>query len=124
VADCVFCEIVEGRAPATFVSQWPDAVAIIPLGPVVGGHTLVIPRKHVADFVADPHTTAVTMQRAAELARDLGLAPANLITSAGREATQSVFHLHVHIVPRAEDDGLALPWYSGKSRKERGVPCG
>ena len=55
----------------------------------------------------------MTMHRASELAADLG-GDMNLITSKGRPATQSVFHLHLHLVPRKVDDGLALPWYSGK----------
>lgn len=113
---CVFCEIVAGRAPATMVREWPDALAIVPLGPVVDGHTLVIPKTHVPDFASDPDVSAATMRRAAELMRWTPR-PMNLITSRGREATQSVFHLHLHMVPRAANDGLALPWYSGRSRK-------
>jgi histidine triad (HIT) family protein len=112
---CPFCEIVAGRAPAQFVTAWDDAIAIVPLNPVVPGHTLVIPRDHVRDFGTDPDVSAATMYRAAELAQ--GPRPMNLITSKGREATQSVWHLHVHLVPRAENDGLALPWYSGRSKK-------
>jgi histidine triad (HIT) family protein len=113
---CVFCEIVAERAPAVFVRRWTDAVAIVPLEPVVDGHVLVLPRVHVPDATDHPETTALVMRRAASLA----VPPCNLITSAGREATQSVFHLHVHIVPRRENDGLALPWYSGRSRRGGG----
>lgn len=111
---CPFCEIIAGRAPATIVRVWPDAIAIVPLGPVVDGHLLVIPHDHVSDFSADPDITAITARRAAELALERGLICGNLITSMGAAATQSVFHLHLHLVPRAENDGLALPWYSGK----------
>lgn len=111
---CPFCEIVVGRAPANYVHEWPDTIAITPLNPVVDGHTLVIPKVHVTDFGEDPMVTATTMHRAAEIARVWPAVPMNLITSRGREATQSVFHLHLHLVPRAEGDGLALPWYSGK----------
>jgi histidine triad (HIT) family protein len=113
VSDCIFCAIVRGDAPAQFVRQWDDAVAIVPHGPVVAGHVLVIPKQHVADFGEDPDVSALTMRRAAEIVPH----PANIITSLGREATQSVFHLHIHVVPRAENDGLALPWYSGKRSK-------
>ncbi|WP_086765395.1 HIT family protein [Streptomyces bobili] len=109
---CPFCEIVAGRAPATIVREWPDALAIVPLTPVVGGHTLVIPKKHVPDFAHDPDVAADTMWRAALLAQKSDR-PMNLITSRGSEATQSVFHLHLHLVPRAEHDGLPLPWHSG-----------
>lgn len=115
MTDCPFCEINAGRAPATFVHEWSDAIAIVPLNPVVEGHTLVIPKTHVADFGEDPDVSAATMRRAAELAND-GM-PMNLITSRGREATQSVWHLHLHLVPRAANDGLALPWYSGRGSK-------
>lgn len=115
--DCVFCRIGAGTEPATIVSQWAEVIAIIPLNPVVAGHTLVLPRDHYVDFMDQPYITGEVMRYASELARELKLGPANLITSAGREATQSVFHLHVHIVPRAANDGLALPWYSGKARQ-------
>jgi len=114
---CPFCEIVAGRAPAAICRRWADAIAIVPLKPVVQGHMLVIPKAHVTDFVDDPAVSAAAMHRAAEFAGDYPAGSMNLITSRGTAATQSVFHLHLHLVPRAENDGLALPWYSGKSRK-------
>jgi histidine triad (HIT) family protein len=110
---CPFCEIVAGRAAATVICEWDDALAIVPLDPVVDGHLLVIPKTHTADFSTAHYVAAMTMHRASELAAESDQ-PMNLITSRGREATQSVFHLHLHLVPRAENDGLALPWYSGK----------
>jgi histidine triad (HIT) family protein len=115
---CPFCEINEGRAPATFVDEWSNAIAIVPLNPVVNGHILVIPKTHVPDFASDPTVSAATMHRAAQLMQSTDR-PMNLITSRGREATQSVFHLHLHLVPRAENDGLALPWYSGKTSRQK-----
>jgi histidine triad (HIT) family protein len=114
---CPFCEIVAGRAPATIVREWPRALAITPLNPVVHGHVLVLPKIHVRDFADDPVMTGETTEYAARLAGDLGLEAVNLITSKGRAATQSVFHLHMHLVPRSVNDGLALPWHSGKSNR-------
>lgn len=105
-AGCVFCAIVAGTSPANVVAEWSDAIAIVPHKPVVDGHVLVIPKTHVADFADDPEVTAATMRRVAQL----GTVPANVITSAGESATQTVFHLHVHIVPRSFGDRLALPW--------------
>lgn len=99
------------------VWEWDDAIAIVPLGPVVDGHTLVIPKRHVDDFTTDPSVSAATMLRASWLAERLLSGACNMITSRGREATQSVFHLHLHLVPRRDNDGLALPWYSGKGRR-------
>lgn len=117
--DCPFCDIIAGRAQADWVltpDTWPDAVAFIPLNPVTEGHCLIVPKTHVPDFATDPEVFAATARRAAELMRRTHR-PMNVITSRGRAATQSVFHLHLHLVPREENDGLALPWYSGKSRK-------
>lgn len=106
---CPFCEINTGRAPATFVHEWSDAIAIVPLNPVTEGHTLVIPKLHVRDAHEDPDVTAATMQRAAQLSGQRW-PQANILTSVGPAATQSVFHLHIHIVPRREGDWLMLPW--------------
>jgi histidine triad (HIT) family protein len=108
MTDCVFCEIVAGRSPATVVAEWPEAIAIVPLGPVVDGHVLVIPREHVRDALQDRDITAMTMYRAAEFA--LRYPSSNIITSVGAAATQSVWHLHVHVVPRAFGDQLMVPW--------------
>lgn len=106
---CPFCEIVHRRAPAEIVHTWPDAIAIRPLNPVVDGHLLVIPRGHVNDALEDPVVTSAVMARAAELGRLYGC-DLNLITSVGPAATQTVRHLHVHVVPRREGDGILLPW--------------
>lgn len=110
---CPFCLIVCGRAPATVLRAWPDALAIRPRhGGVTAGHVLVIPRVHVADVAEDPVVSAATMLRAAELAAEAG--DCNVITSRGPAATQTVRHLHLHLVPRAEGDGLLLPWTAAR----------
>jgi histidine triad (HIT) family protein len=108
--DCAFCDIVSGVGPATIVREWPDAVAFLPIGPVIpdGGHILVVPRRHVADAVEDPAVTAAVMARAAELAA--GHEASNILTSVGAAATQSVFHLHLHVIRRAAGDRLMVPW--------------
>ncbi|MFJ5559347.1 HIT family protein [Streptomyces sp. NPDC093250] len=108
---CSFCAIVAGLAPATIVRRWPDCLAIVPLSRVTPGHVLVIPHAHVADVATDPEVSAATMRRAAELSHGVGAC--NIITSQGRPATQTIFHLHLHIVPRRDGDGLKLPWSSG-----------
>ncbi|MEU8958578.1 HIT domain-containing protein [Streptomyces sp. NPDC048518] len=107
-ASCIFCVIAAGRAPATVIRDWGDVIAIVPRGPCTPGHVLVIPRTHVADIGEDPMVSARTMACAAELAAKLPAA--NVITSKGAEATQTVFHLHVHVVPRSAGDALPLPW--------------
>lgn len=112
---CIFCLIVKGEAPATVVKEWDDAMAIIPLDPVVEGHTLIIPKMHADDFTSDPWISGITMVRASMLGHELGGSDYNIITSKGIKATQSVFHLHLHLIPRASNDKLALPWHSGKN---------
>lgn len=106
---CVFCEIIAGRAPATILAETPTSVVIVPLGPVTPGHVLIIPRIHVVHFATDLLVSTQVMADAAIWAQDHP-GEFNILTSAGRAATQSVDHLHVHYVPRAADDGLMLPW--------------
>lgn len=106
--ECVFCRIVEGIEPAAVVRRWPEAIAIRPRNPITEGHLLVIPTTHVADVGVDRHVSAIAMAAAAELAAEYE--NCNVLTSRGREATQTVFHLHIHVVPRAAGDALPLPW--------------
>jgi histidine triad (HIT) family protein len=116
VSTCPFCAILAGDAPADIVAEWPDAVVFVPLRPCTRGHVLVIPRLHVRDAIEDPETTALVARRAAEYCRAAGLADANLIANCGRAASQSVWHLHLHVVPRTPGDGLRLPWSRGSGR--------
>ncbi|MGW4597034.1 HIT family protein [Streptomyces sp. NPDC004457] len=121
--NCVFCAIATGGAPAVIVREWPDALAVCPRsGGVNAGHVFVLPRVHVEDAGTDPEVTAAVMRRAAELMAEHPAA--NLITSKGAAATQTVHHLHVHVVPRQEGDGLPLPWtpqHTARAATQNGV---
>ncbi|MCI2421550.1 HIT family protein [Saccharopolyspora sp. K220] len=117
--DCVFCHILVGHAPATVVRQWPEAIAIRPRHPVTPGHVLVIPRQHVPDVGTAPAVSAHTMAAAADLAAELPAA--NVITSKGAAATQTQFHLHLHVVPRTDGDDLPLPWTPQQTARQTGA---
>jgi histidine triad (HIT) family protein len=104
--ECPFCDY---EGPSKILHDFGDVIVIEPLQPVTPGHLLVIPKAHVPSFAPSPPTTAVVMQRAAEWVATKG-GDWNLITSKGEAATQTVGHLHVHLVPRSKGDGLALPW--------------
>lgn len=109
---CVFCAIVRGDAPATIVREWPDAIAIVPKGGVTagGGHLLVLPRCHVATAVEDATVTGTVAKRGADLAIELGWTDANLIVNVGPYGSQTVLHLHWHLLRRRLGDGILLPW--------------
>lgn len=113
--DCVFCDRLRTRQ---FDYSDNHAVAFQPLNPVVPGHFLVIPRVHISDFMEDAEIAGRTLACASWIAKALGVESANVITSAGAAATQTVFHLHVHVVPRREGDGLHLPWTGQQATPE------
>jgi histidine triad (HIT) family protein len=106
-SDCVFCRLIAAREHE---GEHGGITWFPPLNPVTPGHLLVVPRRHVSDALADPELTGRAMAEAATLAAFRRLHPCNIMTSVGRAATQSVFHLHLHIVPRSAGDGLMLPW--------------
>jgi histidine triad (HIT) family protein len=107
VSGCVFCGLIAAREHE---GEHGGITWFPPLNPVTPGHLLVVPRRHVSDALEDPELTGQVMTEAARLASFRRLHPCNIMTSVGRAATQSVFHLHLHIVPRAAGDGLMLPW--------------
>jgi len=118
VPDCIFCAIVAGELPATVVAAEERAIAFMDISPATHGHMLVIPRAHARDVheiaPEDLVACAALAQRLAGLARDrLGADGVNLLNSAGAAAWQSVFHFHIHVIPRYAGDPLRLPWTPG-----------
>lgn len=114
MADCPFCTRIEY---GEFDAGDAFAVTFPPLKPVCPGHRLFVPKTHVADALENPLVTAMAMRYAAEWAAREGIGACNLITSRGPEAGQSVYHLHVHLVPRLRHDGLPLPWTGQEDRQ-------
>ena len=114
---CVFCEIVVGRSNAEILAYMRDSVVLVPLNPVVDGHVIVISKLHCADAFYIPSKFGITAEDAASWAKhqsDPRYKSVNFITSVGIPATQSINHLHIHIVPRQTGDGLMLPWTNQK----------
>jgi histidine triad (HIT) family protein len=105
--DCVFCQKILNQECEI---AGPGAVAFEPLNPVVFGHVLVIPIVHATSARAAPRMAGTVMTAAVDYANKKNYPDCNFITSSGVDATQTVMHYHMHIVPRHENDGLHLPW--------------
>jgi histidine triad (HIT) family protein len=113
--DCIFCKIVAGDLPAQIVDEDERTIAFMDIAPATRGHALVIPRAHAADLLSvgrqDLDAVALACQRLAVHAKErLGADGVNLLNSCGRAAWQTVFHFHIHVIPRYHDDPLRLPW--------------
>ena len=110
---CVFCEILRGDAPATFVHQDDTVVAFMDIQPITHGHILVVPREH-AVLMSDLNETAamrtfrVARHLAAVVRHTLGAGGVNLFVADGEVAFQDVPHFHVHVIPRYPNDGFGL----------------
>jgi histidine triad (HIT) family protein len=111
---CEFCGVVRGERPARIVGESPETLAFFPLRPVALGHTLVIPKEHVRDLWSPgaPGPQLMQVVRRVGQALTAALRPdgLNLISSAGEAASQTVFHLHLHVIPRWSGDRLGNIW--------------
>jgi diadenosine tetraphosphate (Ap4A) HIT family hydrolase len=110
---CVFCQIVAGTAPAIRVYEDDDFLAFLDIRPFTRGHTLVVPKQHSVDLTDTSSETLAGLmaigQRVAKATRFAGLADANNIAiNDGKAAFQTVFHIHLHVVPRRNGDKLAF----------------
>jgi histidine triad (HIT) family protein len=117
-ADCLFCKIIAGEIPATIIAEDERTVAFMDINPATRGHALVIPRAHARDVheidTEDLAAVAAAAQAvAARVIERLGAAGVNLLNSSGAAAWQTVFHFHMHVIPRYEGDPLRLPWVPG-----------
>jgi histidine triad (HIT) family protein len=113
--NCIFCKIVAGELPSRIVDQDERTIAFMDIAPATRGHALVIPRAHYADLrEIDPEDLAATTLAAQRLAKRvperLGADGVNLLNACGSAAWQTVFHFHIHVIPRYADDPLRLPW--------------
>ncbi len=114
--DCLFCKIVAGELPSTQVAEDERTLAFMDINPATRGHALVIPKAHSVDLGSvDPDDLAACMlaaQRLAIRAQDVFEADGvNLLNCWGSAAWQTVWHFHVHVVPRYDGDPLRLPWF-------------
>jgi histidine triad (HIT) family protein len=112
--DCLFCRIAAGELQAEIVQEDEHTVAFMDINPWTRGHALVIPRRHSRNLYdiddGDLHRTAAASKRLAGRMRDrLGCDGVNLLNACEPAAWQSVFHFHIHVIPRYEDDPLQLP---------------
>jgi diadenosine tetraphosphate (Ap4A) HIT family hydrolase len=111
---CVFCEIVAGTAPAIRVYEDDEVLGILDIRPFTRGHTLVIPKRHSVDLTDTPAPTLAVMmavgKRIAEATRLSGLAATgnNVAINDGKSAMQTVFHIHLHVIPRRDGDKMSF----------------
>lgn len=114
--ECVFCDKIRSSRPEDSYQEtdFPEVISFEPLNPVVPGHRLFVHREHTRAATANPMITGRVFEAASRYAATCA-EDCNLLTSDGPDATQSVFHLHVHYVPRKADDGLHLPWTGQRS---------
>ena len=109
--DCVFCKIVKGEVPCHKVYEDDSVLAFLDIYPKAKGHILVIPKKHFENIheIEDGSLRDVisVVKKMSFLVKEkLGVKSVNVLNASGKEAQQSVFHIHFHVLPRVEDDAL------------------
>jgi histidine triad (HIT) family protein len=114
-ADCIFCKIVAGEIPAQVLEQDERTLTFMDIAPATRGHALVIPKRHATDLweiePAELSAVVEAAQRQSLRVRDrLGADGVNLLNSCRPAAWQTVFHFHMHVIPRYAGDPLKLPW--------------
>jgi histidine triad (HIT) family protein len=112
--DCLFCKIVAGEIPSEVVQEDDDTIAFMDINPWTRGHALVIPRNHSKNLYEVPDDDIAAASRAAKrlantMRERLGADGINLLNAAEPAAWQTVFHFHIHVIPRYENDPLQLP---------------
>jgi histidine triad (HIT) family protein len=116
--DCIFCKIVAGELPSERIDEDEHTVAFLDINPWVRGHALVIPRNHSRNLYEVPeedlaHAASAAKRLAVTMRDRLGADGVNLLNCCERAAWQTVFHFHVHVIPRLKGDPLRVPGQPG-----------
>ena len=122
--NCIFCKIANGEIPSATLYEDEDFRVILDLGPASKGHALILPKNHVPNvFEIDPAQAGRAYALAAKLARAmkevLGFTDMNILQNNGPIAGQTVFHFHIHLIPRREGDGINVTWTPGEPTDEQ-----
>jgi histidine triad (HIT) family protein len=123
MSECIFCKIVEGSIPSYKVMENGYCLAFLDIFPANPGHTLVIPKAHVkdiheADASTYAHVAAMAKEVADLLANKLGSDGTTIFQMSREAGWQTVFHLHMHVIPRWNDDKLQKPWAIAPASEE------
>lgn len=121
--NCIFCKIANGEIPAATIYEDEDFRAILDLGPASKGHALIIPKEHYAnlyelDDVVAGKVLVVAKKIISKMKEVLNCDGYNLVQNNGSVAGQTVFHFHMHLIPRYENDEVGISWESGELTDE------
>ncbi len=121
--NCIFCKIANGEIPSTTLYEDEDFRVILDLGPATRGHALLLPKNHFANlFELDDETAQkailVAKKMAGKMKNALGADGFNLVQNNGEAAGQTVFHFHMHLIPRYENDNAGILWEPGETTPE------
>ena len=113
--NCIFCKIANGEIPSKTLYEDEDFRVILDLGPASKGHALILPKNHYANLYELPEETAgevmkLAKRMAAQMTERLGCEGFNLVQNNGELAGQTVFHFHMHLIPRYREDGQKIGW--------------
>ena len=116
--NCIFCKIANGEIPSATLYEDEDFRVILDLGPASKGHALILPKAHAANLFELPDDLAekailVAKKVGAKLTEALGCDGLNLVQNNGEAAGQTVFHFHMHLIPRWNNDGVGVTWNPG-----------
>lgn len=121
--NCIFCKIANGAIPSATIYEDEDFRVILDLGPASRGHALILPKEHFKDICeVDEKTAARILPLAARVGAamksSLGASGFNVVQNNGSSAGQTVFHLHVHVIPRYDGGPAMVTWEPGESQQE------
>lgn len=116
--NCIFCKIANGEIPSATLYEDEEFRVILDLGPASRGHALILPKKHAANLFELPDETAekaivLAKKIAGKLKEGLGADGINLVQNNGEAAGQTVFHFHMHLIPRYHGDAVQITWTPG-----------
>lgn len=121
--NCIFCKLANGEIPTVTLYEDDDFRVILDAGPAAKGHALILPKEHYANlYELDDEVAAKVLPLAkkmiTKLTDILGCDGYNLVQNNGEAAGQTVFHFHLHMIPRYKDDGVGLTWKMGELTEE------